>query len=171
MAYSDTYMIYDSERHRYTLTTAFVSERLNIDLASRLNTAGSIDQSQAAALLLERVSSAVYSYIYAMGIDNTVQEYILGTDEQMRRLIMDAMSEQVLYMLVNGDLGLASGVDAASMSGAGQSLFYDARIAPNTKALLERNLTAYGVPIVFMARFPIRYGERMKLPSYTEDNY
>lgn len=171
MAYNDTYMRYDYDAHRYVLTTEYVAQKLNIDLVARINPSGSIDRAQAAVLLLERASQNVYSWIYENGGDNTVQEWILGTDKQARRMLMDAMGEQVLYLLANGDLGLTAGVDGATMSGAGQSLFAEARVAPNVKALLQRNLNAYGCPIIFLGRFPLTKSQRDRLPAYTEDNY
>lgn len=171
MAYADYYMRYDYDAHRYVLTSNYVSEKLNIDLSRRLNSAGAIDRAQAVNLLLDRASQNVYSYIYENSGDNTVQEWILGTDEQARRMIMEAMGEQVLYILANGDLGLASGVDGATMSGTGQSLFAEARVAPNAKALLVRNLNAYGCPIVFLGRFPLSQSKRIQLPAYAEDKY
>ena len=171
MAYNDTYMRYDYDAHRYVLTTDYVTKRLNIDLVARINATGSIDRAQAPALLLDRASQNVYSWIYENGGDNDVQEWILGTDRQARRMLMDAMGEQVLYILANGDLGLAAGVDGATMSGVGQSLFAEARVAPNAKALLSRNLSAYGCPIIFLGRFPLTHSERGRLPAYTEDNY
>lgn len=171
MAYNDTYMRYDYDAHRYVLTTDYAAEKLNIDLVARINPTGSIDRAQAAVLLLERASQNVYSYIYECGGDNDVQEWILGTDPQARALICDAMGEQLMYLLANGDLGLVAGVDGATMSGAGQSAFAEARVAPNTKAILQRNLTAYGCPIIFLGRFPIPHGDRVRLPAYAEDNY
>lgn len=171
MAYNDTYMRYDYEAHRYVLTTEYVAKKLNIDLVARINATGSIDRAQAATLLLEHASKSVYSWIYETGGENDVQEWILGTDPQARALIRDAMGEQVMYLLINGDLGLVAGVDGATMSGAGQSAFAEARIAPNAKAILQRNLSAYKCPIVFFGRFPISHGDRVRLPAYAEDNY
>ena len=171
MAYTDNYMRYDYLSHRYVLTPSYVAERLNIDLSRRLNTAGSIDRANAPALLLDRVSQEVYSYIYECGAENDVQEYILGTDEQARQMIMQAMGEQVLYIIANGDIGLVAGVDGATMSGAGQSLFAEARVAPNAKALLARNLSVYKCPIVFFGRFPHCEEIRNRLPLYGESEY
>lgn len=171
MAYADNYMRYDDQAHRYVLTPSYVAERLNIDLSRRLNSAGSIDRANAPALLLERVSQEVYSYIYEHGAENDLQEYILGTDEQARQMIMHAMGEQVLYIITNGDLGLASGVDGSTMTGAGQSVFAEARVAPNVKALLARSLSAYKCPIVYLGRFPHCDEIRVKLPAYEESGY
>jgi hypothetical protein len=171
MAYNDTYMRYDFDRHRYVLTADYVTERLNIDLLARINATGAIDRAQAVVLLLERASQNVYTWIYENGGDNTAQEYILGTDEQARRMLMDAMGEQVLYILANGDLGLTSGLDGSTMSGVGQAAFVEARVAPNAKAILTRNLTAYECPVTFFGRFPIPHGKRSALPTYEEDQY
>lgn len=171
MAYNDTYLRYDFYQHRYVLTSDFVAQKLNINLLARINATGAIDRAQAVVLLLERASQNIYTWIYECGGDNTAQEYILGTDEQARRMIADAMGEQVLYILANGDLGLTSGLDGATMSGVGQAAFAEARVAPNAKAILSRNLTAYGCPITMLGQFPIPHGKLVSLPTYEEDNY
>lgn len=96
--YDDDYMTYDYDTHRYVLTLKDVSQNLGVDLESRISYANAIPT------LLNRISLRVYSYIHSHNVDNNYQDYIIAKTQAGRRIIREAMEEQLLYFLAVGDL-------------------------------------------------------------------
>lgn len=96
--YTDDFMRYDYKAHRYVLTMQDVFENLGIDLESRVSYANAIPT------LLNRVSLRIYSFIHSHNMANDYQDYIIAKTEAGRRIIKEAMEEQLLYLLTVGDL-------------------------------------------------------------------
>lgn len=96
--YDDDYMTYDYDTHRYVLTLKDVGQNLGVDLESRISYANAIPT------LLNRISLRVYSYIHSHNVDNNYQDYIIAKTQAGRRIIREAMEEQLLYFLAVGDL-------------------------------------------------------------------
>lgn len=96
--YSDTYMSYDFTHHRYILTQKDVMENLGIDIEARLTVPNAIPA------LLNRISVKIYSFIHTHNVDNALQDYIIAKTEAGRRIIREAMEEQLIYFLTVGDL-------------------------------------------------------------------
>lgn len=96
--YDDDNMTYDYDTHRYVLTLKDVSQNLGVDLESRISYANAIPT------LLNRISLRVYSYIHSHNVDNNYQDYIIAKTQAGRRIIREAMEEQLLYFLAVGDL-------------------------------------------------------------------
>lgn len=96
--YDDDYMTYDYDTHRYVLTLKDVSQNLGVDLESRISYANAIPT------LLNRISLRVYSYIHSHNVNNNYQDYIIAKTQAGRRIIREAMEEQLLYFLAVGDL-------------------------------------------------------------------
>lgn len=96
--YSDDYMTYNPATHRYTLTLKDVTENLGIDLESRLTVPNAIPS------LLNRVSIRIYAFIHSHNVDNAYQDLIIAKTADGRRIIKEAMEEQLIYLLSVGDL-------------------------------------------------------------------
>lgn len=96
--YSDTYMSYDFTHHRYILTQKDVMENLGIDIEARLTVPNAIPA------LLNRISVKIYSFIHTHNVNNQLQDYIIAKTESGRRIIREAMEEQLIYFLTVGDL-------------------------------------------------------------------
>lgn len=96
--YDDDFMTYDYATHRYILTIQDVSQNLGVDLESRITYANAIPT------LLNRISLKIYSFIHTHNVRNDYQDYIIAKTEAGRRIIKEAMEEQLLYFLTVGDL-------------------------------------------------------------------
>ena len=149
---SDEYMNYDFEEHRYILTPKYVLDKLGIDLKMRLNMSGAYSEENLASAVLDQISREIYQYIYEQSNQNDFQEYMLAKTESGRKVIKDAMREQVLYFLANGDLSQYAGVNVAK--GNVMPEFYVRNISPNAKKVLTRILKEIGTSIVFEGHYP-----------------
>ena len=98
--FDDTYMTYDQNTHRYTLTIAAVDEEFDISL---VEFAGS--QANAESLLRE-ISSDVYKAIYKFNRHDEkhrrVVEYKLAKHPDARNIIKDAMLDYVRATIRSG---------------------------------------------------------------------
>lgn len=103
--YNDTTMTYDRVAHRYVLTKQYCLEH-NVDLDAELNTYGMINRAGASAHFLDRISAVIYAHCYSHG-NKYGKERDMATKEQYRDVIRDAMFEQVMYTMANGDLHLS----------------------------------------------------------------
>jgi hypothetical protein len=91
-------MSYDFTHHRYILTQKDVMENLGIDIEARLTVPNAIPA------LLNRISVKIYSFIHTHNVNNQLQDYIIAKTESGRRIIREAMEEQLIYFLTVGDL-------------------------------------------------------------------
>ena len=135
---NDNYCRYDKITHRYVLTTDFVLEKKNIDLYDTLNTSGAVsDVAKAPEIFLDRISMQIYEYIYAQTPYPFVKERDLALKDEYRQPIMDAMTEQMLYVLNNGDISVYSGINAISgMTLDAQRMRY-AQVSPVAMDILQ----------------------------------
>lgn len=149
--YSDEHLVYDYEEHKYRLTPKFVLDKLNVDLKARLNAKGSYSVENLAQNILDQISDEIYSFIYQHNMNNELQEFILAKCPSARDMIRNAMKEQVLYFLANGDLNQYSGVNLRS----GQTMenFYDKAISPIAKNILAKQLKETGVSILYQGQY------------------
>lgn len=112
MPQNDYAMTYDKSRHRYILTTEDVLVNLNINLHAELRTNGlAADEANEADKLLDRVSRIVYQHIYSHASRPRKMERRLALDPGLRDIIREAMEEQLLYILANGDYTNLSGIN------------------------------------------------------------
>lgn len=143
--YSDDDMIYDYDSHRYVLTERYVSRSLGENLDMILNAAGDANPSTLASRFLRRVSNAVYGYIYKDNPNVERIEYYLAKHAPLRPWIKDMLEEQTLYMLMNGDIGIMSGLNISK----GQAMeLYKLRgavcVAPEVEEMCNRIMPAFG---------------------------
>ena len=96
--YTDDYMQYDYLTHRYILTKKYVLEQLGLDLDKE---AKGKNQAQ---LILKRVSNLIYSFIHKHNSNTQMQDYIIAKTQSGRDIIMRAMSDQLIYIRMVGDL-------------------------------------------------------------------
>lgn len=162
MPYNDNNMIYNRSKHRYILTEEHVLESLNVDLRTVLNTSDSADIANAPEKLLDRVSKIVYEYIYSIVAFRYKTERDLAFDANYREALSDAMGEQLVYMLNNGDLFGMSGINAETGTVVDVRTIRGAQIAPLAKDILINTG-------IVKAYVPMR--EREIEPKYTEEGY
>lgn len=160
---SDKYCTFNKESHRYVLTPAYVLEQMNVDLYDVLNTSGNVsDVSKMPQIVLDRVSRQIYGYVYANSAYTYERERVLALDESLRPFLMDAMAEQLTYILNNGDVSAYSGVNAMNGMTVDPSRMRLAEIAPIARDILEvRGIISRGI-------YPFPYHDE---PSYERDGY
>ena len=168
--YSDAYMTYSHQAHRYTLTPDAVRQHLNVDLGAMLNPAGAVDRAGIATTFLAHVSREIYSYIYACGPDNDLQEYLAAKHPNARRILLDAMLAQVEYMILNGDIYQVSGVDIRKGTAMDRKALRGARVSLVVEDILSRPLDAVTPSIVYRGAWSA-YPYRFRLPAYESEAY
>ena len=162
MAFDNNEMFYDKRKHRYILTTECVLEDMNIDLGVVLNTSDVADTANAAKNLLDRVSMLVYRYIYKVVPFRYKAERALALEDEYRAPICEAMKEQLLYILNNGDFSALSGVNLESGMVIDQARLREAEIAPIARDIL----IDAGVLRAYIPKL-----EREIIPRYEEEGY
>ena len=162
MPYSDNQMTYNERAHRYVLTRECVLEDMNIDLGAVLNTSDAADSANAPELLLERVSALIYRYIYRAVPFRYKTERALALESENRESILEAMKEQLLYMLNNGDLSGLSGVNIDTGVVIDAKRIRDAEISPIARDILVDS----GIVRSYVPKF-----ERDIIPRYVEEGY
>lgn len=162
MPFADNRMKYDYNKHQYVLTEEHVLESMNIDLRAILNASMSADMANVVDRLLDRVSFEVYSFIYRVSAFRYATEKILALDDGARIVILEALEEQLLYILQNGDLAAMSGVNVQTGLAMDKSTKRAAEIAP----LAEDVLISSGY-----VRATIPRGMRDIIPHYEEEGY
>ena len=125
-------LIFDSESGRYILTAEYVTKETGVDLAAWLNTAGDSNPADVPRRFLKRVSMIIYNFIEKKTFKNrgAINADILAP--QRCNSFCEALTNQVLYMVNNGDFGLQSGInirDGRAMSLP--ELRGDVRISPD----------------------------------------
>lgn len=162
MPFADNRMKYDYNKHRYVLTEEHVLESMNIDLRAILNTSMSADMANVVDRLIDRVSFEVYSFIYRVCAFRYETEKTLALDNGARGVILEALEEQLLYILQNGDLAAMSGVNVQTGLAMDKSAKRAAEIAP----LAEDVLISSGYVSAIIPR-----GMRDIIPHYEEEGY
>lgn len=102
--YSDDFMIFDEMTGHYVLTAKFALDRYGLELYESVNERNSTNAQIAVNAILRQVSNLIYNFIHNFSIYNKRQDCIIATDPRMRKVIMEAMGEQLLYMSQVGDL-------------------------------------------------------------------
>ena len=162
MAYDNNEMFYNKRKHRYVLTEECVLEDMNIDLGVVLNTSDVADVANAASKLLDRVSMLIYGYIYKAVPFRYKTERALALEDENRQPLYDAMKEQLLYMLNNGDFSNLSGINLDNGMVIEQSILRSAEIAPIAKDILID---------AGIVRAYIKKNEKDISPSYEQEGY
>lgn len=147
--FNDNTMTYDNVTHRYILTPEFVLAQTGINLNQVLNPAFSVEQQQLAQQWLNQISHDLYMWVYEQNANNVVQEFWLACIPTLREYIRDAMLQQVLYVLKNGDLNMYSGVNLKSGQIMDKRLLVQVAVAPNAQRELNRIVPELGIAITY----------------------
>lgn len=161
--YSDPYLRYDFQSHRYVLTSEYVLEKMNRNLSEILAENGSYaDKANEAEILLDRVSMLVYDFIYMTTLTPLKKERELALNKRNRNTLMLAMREQLVYMLTNGDVSQFSSVNVDNGAILDPYAMRQATIAPTAKEVLV---------VGGVVSYACRVGQRDIDPSYDEEEY
>ena len=158
LPYDDDTMKYDFEEHRYILTPKYLLDKIGIDLSLVLNPGFSDQPQKLVEHYLDQISAEVYSWIYQFNRNNDIQEFLLATNPFLRKTIRNAMREQVLYSLRNGDLNTYSGVNVKTGQILDQRLLVQSAIAPNASRELNRIIPGVGVAITYQGQWFVPCG-------------
>ncbi len=161
--YSDTYMTYDTVSHRYKLTETYVLQAMNRNLSDMLaEHGGASDTANEATVLLDRVSRQIYAYVMRCTATPNKRQREMALDATLRAHIQEAMAEQLVYIVTNGDLAAYSGVNLDTGMTIDPARMRDAEIAPMAKDILVR---------CGLGSVSIRLGERDIDPEYEKEGY
>lgn len=162
--YSDDHMIYDTADHRYRLTELYVLQRMNRNLSAILaDHGGASDTANEAGVLLDRISRQIYAYCLRNTPTPYKREQVMATDHAKRVAIRDAMAEQLVYVLTNGDLSAYTGVNLDTGATIDPNRMRMAEIAPMAKDILVTHGLA-------SPTFSLLY-DRDITPRYSEEGY
>lgn len=137
--YSDEHMIYDFETHHYVLTEAYAMQELGINLESVLKSDTAVKRA------LKQASNQVYRFIHSHNTAEGFQDYIIAKTESGRKIIKEAMAEQLTYLMMSGD---ASRV----LDKEKRDLYID----DNAKEILMRTIPEIATSICYTGRFACR---------------
>lgn len=135
--YSDRYMTFDEVSHRYILTVEDVFENLSINLSERINS------ENVRKRLLKHISNQIYNFIHSHNTNNDWQDYVIAKTESGRKIIKEAMEEQLIYFLTVGDL-------SRSLDKEERSIVIDEM----AKECLLRTIPEIGTTILYTGRLP-----------------
>ena len=110
---NDSMMTYKIEARRYVLTES-AALALNINLRTMLNTTGVPQVHELADQVLDRISRTVYNFIFLHGDREQKLAELESRDAYYRPFLREAMEEQLLYFIANGDLSLTAHVNVAN---------------------------------------------------------
>lgn len=152
--YSDELMYYDFKKHRYVLTTKCVLDELNTNLSARLNVKGAENAENYAQSILDQISLQVYNFIYQHNAQWLFVQKILAKCPSAREIIKEAMKQQVLYFLMNGQLDKYSGVDVRNNRAMDlRDLRGIGAIDPQTIIILEQPLAETRLSLLYRGRY------------------
>lgn len=142
-------MVYNEETRRYRLTADY-ARQLDPDIINELKNPSDIDT------LLEEISDDIYEYVHEHSIYNDAQDLILSHTEGGRRVILEAMKKQLLYVSAVGD----------------PSLFLDETkrkfwISEKAKRVLLQTIPELGCCILYAGRFEFS-NIKLSMPTKTK---
>ena len=135
--YSDDLMIFDEISRHYILTEDALKAN-GIQLRERLMRRRGIDASAIINRILRRASDMIYNYLYRFNNDNHRQDEWIAEYPSCRRIIYQAMLDQVEYVLLNGDLSRSVEADKRRMA-----------IDDNAKETLNTFVPELGVSLTY----------------------
>lgn len=136
--YNDDYMIFDSSSNQYILTQKYALEQLGINLAEMVNERNAINQQIAANRILKIVSNQIYNFIHTYCMNDHLRDCVIALMPSARNIIKEAMSEQLLYVVLKGDLSRST--DPIKRQNA---------IDENAKAVLNKNVCEVGYSLLY----------------------
>lgn len=160
--YTDDYMIYDKTVHRYRLTELGVLQRLNRNLGDVLaDNGGASDPRNEPKIVLDRVSKQIYGYILGSTVTTMRRERELAINPAYRAPLMEAMEEQLIYVLNSGDMTAHTGINLDTGMAVDHDRKRQAEIAPMAVDVLNR----YGLASVAITEW------RDIVPDYEGEGY
>ena len=155
--YNDETMVFDEDEQRYILTAKCVFDELNIDLNAILEPMGSVSRGVNATRFLNRVSMIVYNQVFARSYYNEIQDKIMKYAPSARKIIKDAMKEQVEYFIFNGDLSVYSGVDFRKSTKL--QIVTDRILAPMAEQILAKPLKETRLSLLYQGSYTFEWVE------------
>lgn len=137
--YDDKYMKFDKLTHRYVLTEEDAFDNLGINLAER------IDNENVRKRVLRNVSIEIYNFIHEHNVANEWQDFIIAKTESGRKIIKEAMEEQLIYFLTVGDPTRTLDAEHRKMG-----------IDEKAKAILLTTIPEIGTTILYTGKFLTR---------------
>ena len=133
--YSDEFMTFNEETKHYELTEQCALKELGINLRERSKNDVAIQR------FLRLASSQVYRFIHEHNTDNDYQDHIIANTESGRKIIKEAMQEQLIYLSMVGDISRVHDLQK-------RALYID----DNAKAVLYRTIPEIGTTICYTGR-------------------
>lgn len=134
--YSDEYLTYDFNTHHYILTEKAMLELANENLTVKLKDKNDVQP------FLRQVSTQVYNFIHQHNACDLLQDYVIATTEKGRQIIRDAMIQQAVYVLANGNLRKAPEKEK-------RELWFD----PDAEDILLQVIPEIGTTILYTGSF------------------
>lgn len=161
--FNDDYMVYDINAHKYRLTSKACYDILGINLndAGILNPTGDANATTLPDRFLAQVSNTLYNWIYAHTTDRLWLEYLLAKYDSCREIVQQALLNEVIYTLRNGQLGFEAGINLIKGTIVNKDDLRKSTVSYDTEMLLSQTLPN-GVRLTYQGRYPhalIRYRE------------
>ena len=149
---TDKFMIYDSKKHRYVLTSEAIAQ-LGINIESRMAQLG-VPSAIVINRLVDKISMRIYSYLYRFN-DSKCLQFLIAFSPSAREIVKLAMEEQAEYLFTLGDLSLVADEQKQKIN-----------ISPQSREILDNQIVdETGVPLTYMG------GYGFVPPPYSEGEY
>ncbi len=103
-SYNTDYLKYDNLTGHFVLTEKALTDRVGLDLRSRIGEGITVNPEVVINRFLQLTSDMVYGFIHKHNVNNKRQDEILAITAIGREVIQRAMEYQALYMATVGNL-------------------------------------------------------------------
>ena len=139
--YSDDLMTWDETTHMYVLTEQALLQN-GFDVRARISATKGVDPTLLITNFLEELSYTIYGFIHDHNLANGLQDHLIATIEDLRKIIYRALLAQAAYNIYNGDLSLST-----------KNEDLDKYIAPKAKMILNTTVPCLGASILYTGRW------------------
>ena len=135
LPFSDNLMEWHEDKRRYVLKKTAFESATGINLEQRINGAAG-ETSNMINFYLDNVSLKIYSYIYSHTVSKSDMLYVLAHSPVARGMLYDAMIQQAVYFVTNGDPSQFSGVNIKSGQTMDRNRLIRASLSPAAEAII-----------------------------------
>lgn len=135
LPYSDQSMEWNADKERYILTEYGVMNETGIDMRKQINEALG-DAANIIRFYLDNISLKIYQYIYSFAYNVGKIKHVLTYSPTARKMLYDAMIQQAVYFVTNGDVSQFAGVNMRTGAVVGRKKLIQAAISPMAESII-----------------------------------
>lgn len=135
LPFSDNLMKWNEGKRRYILKEKAFESETGINLEQKIN--GALGEvSNMLNFYLDNISLKIYSYIYSHTTDKGYMLHVLSHSPVARGMLYEAMIQQTIYFVTNGDPSQFSGINIKNGQIMDRSRLIRGSLAPAAEAII-----------------------------------